>query len=177
MQTAQTSMRAHSTTKSMCAILTSTFACKLLTHFVALKVFDIRKNTEVFSLKGHTDTPTSLVVSPNGNFLLSPSFSSQVIVHDIRPFSPSPSRIHRTLVGCPAGFEQTLLRAAWSRDDGGGRVAVGGADRTVTIWEVDSGRILYKVRAVLHKNSFLLPIQLTMFPSVVARSQGHRYSG
>ncbi|KLO07911.1 WD40 repeat-like protein [Schizopora paradoxa] len=110
-----------------------------------IHVFDIRKDTEVYSLKGHSDTPTSLAVSPNGNFLLSPSFSSQVIIHDIRPFSPSPTRVHRTLVGCPAGFEQTLLRAAWSKDDGGGRVAVGGADRTVTIWDVESGKIQYKL--------------------------------
>lgn len=84
-------------------------------------------------------------LSPNGNFLLSPSFSSQVIIHDVRPFSPSPSRIHRTLVGSPAGFENTLLRAAWSKDDGGSRVAVGGADRMVCIWEVESGKIQYKV--------------------------------
>jgi WD40 repeat protein len=49
------------------------------------------------------------------------------------------------IVGAPAGFENVLSRAAWSRDDGGKRVAVGGADRTVTIWDVESGRVLYKV--------------------------------
>ena len=49
------------------------------------------------------------------------------------------------LQGAPAGFENTLLRGAWSKDDGGRRVAVGGADRMVCIWEVDSGKILYKV--------------------------------
>ena len=48
-------------------------------------------------------------------------------------------------MGAPAGFENTLLRGAWSKDDGGRRVAVGGADRMVCIWEVDSGRIQYKV--------------------------------
>jgi hypothetical protein len=37
------------------------------------------------------------------------------------------------------------LRGAWSRDDGGRRVAVGGADRMVCIWEVESGNISYKV--------------------------------
>lgn len=49
-------------------------------------------------------------------------------------------------LGAPAGFEHTLSRAAWSKEDGGKRVAVGGADRTVTIWDVENGRILYKVR-------------------------------
>ena len=48
-------------------------------------------------------------------------------------------------MGAPAGFENTLLRGAWSRDDGGKRVGVGGADRTVCIWDVDSGKVLYKV--------------------------------
>jgi Prp8 binding protein len=94
---------------------------------------------------GHTDTPTSLSLSPNGNFLLSPSFSSQTLIWDVRPFSSSPSRIHRVLQGAPAGFENTLLKGGWSKDDGGKRAAVGGADRTVTIWDVESAKILYKV--------------------------------
>ena len=94
---------------------------------------------------GHTDTPTSLALSPNGSFLLSPSLSSQTIIHDVRPFSPSPSRVHRVLHGAPAGFENTLLRGAWSREDGGQRVAVGGADRMVCVWSVESSKILYKV--------------------------------
>ncbi|KAG6884674.1 hypothetical protein C0992_005931 [Termitomyces sp. T32_za158] len=110
-----------------------------------IHVFDIRKNEQVYSLKGHTDTPTSLSLSPDGSYLLSPSLSSQTLIHDIRPFSPSSTRIHRVLQGAPAGFENTLLKGAWSRDDGGRRVAVGGADRTVTIWEVESGKILYKL--------------------------------
>ncbi|KAH8118821.1 WD40 repeat-like protein [Phellopilus nigrolimitatus] len=110
-----------------------------------IHVFDLRKGLEVYALTGHTDTPTSLSLSPNGHFLLSPSFASQTLIHDVRPFSPSPSRVHRTLLGAPAGFEHTLLRGAWSRDDGGGRVAVGGADRMVCIWDVESAKILYKL--------------------------------
>ncbi|OJT11379.1 U5 small nuclear ribonucleoprotein 40 kDa protein [Trametes pubescens] len=110
-----------------------------------IHVLDFRKNEEVYTLMGHTDTPTSLSLSPNGNFLLSPSFSSQTIIHDVRPFSPSPNRIHRVLMGAPAGFEHTLLRGAWSKDDDGRRVGVGGADRTVCIWEVESGKVLYKL--------------------------------
>ncbi|OCH94548.1 WD40 repeat-like protein [Obba rivulosa] len=110
-----------------------------------IHVLDLRKNEQVYSLMGHTDTPTSLSLSPNGNYLLSPSFSSQTIIHDVRPFSPSPARVHRTLMGAPAGFENTLLRGAWSKDDGGRRVAVGGADRTVCIWDVESGKVLYKL--------------------------------
>ncbi|PBK67092.1 WD40 repeat-like protein [Armillaria solidipes] len=110
-----------------------------------IHVYDLRKSQQVYTLTGHSDTPTSLALSPNGNYLLSPSFSSHTIIHDIRPFSSSPTRIHRVLQGAPAGFENTLLRGAWSKDDEGRRVAVGGADRAVCIWDVDSGKILYKL--------------------------------
>jgi Prp8 binding protein len=110
-----------------------------------IQVYDLRKGEEVYSLTGHTDTPCSLSLSPDGSYLLSPSFSSQTIIHDVRPFSPLPNRIHRVLQGAPAGFENTLLKGAWSKDDGGQRVAVGGADRMVCVWEVDSGKIQYKL--------------------------------
>ena len=76
---------------------------------------------------------------------MSPSLASQTIVHDIRPFSPSPTRIHRTFQGPQAGFENALLRGAWSRSDNGTRIAVGGADRTVTVWDVESSKIQYKL--------------------------------
>ena len=120
----------------------------LVSHvsFVSVQVYDFRKQEQVYTLLGHVDTPSSLSLSPNGSYLLSPSFSSHTIIHDVRPFSPSPSRIHRILRGAPAGFENTLLRGAWSKDDGGKRVAVGGADRMGCIWDVDSGKVLYKVR-------------------------------
>ena len=51
-------------------------------------------------------------------------------------------------MGAPAGFENTLLRGAWSKDDGGKRVGVGGADKSVCIWDVDSGKGLYKVSLI-----------------------------
>ncbi|KAE9408127.1 WD40 repeat-like protein [Gymnopus androsaceus JB14] len=103
----------------------------------------IPRTTPLLSLSGHTDTPTSLSLSPDGNYLLSPSLSSNVLIHDIRPFSPSPTRVHRVLRGAPAGFENTLLKGAWSRDEA--RVAVGGADRMVCVWEVETSKLLYKL--------------------------------
>ncbi|KAJ7509141.1 WD40-repeat-containing domain protein [Mycena galericulata] len=110
-----------------------------------IHIYDLRKLTLLSTLTGHTDTPTSLALSPSGAFLLSPSLSSTTLIHDIRPFSPSPTRIHRTLLGAPAGFESTLLRGAWSKSDNGARVAVGGADRTVCVWDVESARVVYKL--------------------------------
>lgn len=133
----------------------------------------MRKNAEVYSLTGHQDTPTSLSLSPNGSFLLSPSFSSQTIVHDVRPFSPTPSRVHRVLMGAPAGFEHTLLRGAWSKDDGGRRVGVGGADRTVCIWDVDSGKVLYKVRQP-SCGQYSIELHFDGFAASRAQRYGHR---
>ena len=140
-----------------------------------IQVLDLRKQEEVSVLSGHVDTPTGLAISPNGSYLLSPSFSSQAIIHDIRPFAPSPNRVHRVLSGAPAGFENTLLRGAWSREDGGRRVAVGGADRTVTIWDVESSKILYKVSCAV-----FLGLSLDIMPvfvRLVAWTQGYSDSG
>jgi Prp8 binding protein len=147
---AQTFTLARWTTRFMCVPASRILHRRVVLILMSyLQVYDLRKSEEVYTLSGHVDTPTSLSLSPDGTLLLSPSFSSQTIIHDIRPFSPAPSRIHRVLQGAPAGFENTLLRGAWSRDDGGQRVAVGGADRMVCVWEVDSGKILYKVRDTL----------------------------
>ncbi|KAJ7730042.1 U5 snRNP complex subunit [Mycena olivaceomarginata] len=89
-----------------------------------IHIYDLRKSTQLSTLSGHTDTPTSLALSPTGAFLLSPSLSSQTLIHD-----------------------HTLLRGAWSKSPGdeGKRVAVGGADRMVCVWDVESGRVVYKL--------------------------------
>jgi WD40 repeat protein len=128
--------------------------CAALDNLV--HVWDLRKAMELSTLAGHSDTPTSLALSPNGEYLLSPSLSSQTLVHDVRPFSPAPSRVHRTLLGAPAGFEGTLLRGAWSRHDGGKLAAVGGADRMVCVWDVESARVVYKLPG--HKVCFCVYI-------------------
>lgn len=115
------------------------------------QVWDIRKRAILYSLQGHTDTISSLSLSPSGSHLLSYAFDSTLIIHDVKPFSPSPSRIHRVLEGQPAGFEGDLARCDWSRDDGGRRVAVGGGDRAVTVWDVESSEVLYRLPG--HKGS------------------------
>ncbi|KZT60846.1 U5 snRNP complex subunit [Calocera cornea HHB12733] len=109
-----------------------------------VSVYDLRRREVVYTLPGHTDTIAGLALSPSHNHLLSTSFDSTAIIHDVRPFSASPTRVHRTLHGAPAGNENALLRGGWSRT-GEGWVGVGGADRTVTVWEVDSGKPVYKL--------------------------------
>ena len=88
---------------------------------------------------------TSLALSPSGHYLATYSLDSALIIYDIRPFSSDPMRVYRSLTGAPAGFESTLIRVAWSKHDGGQRIAAGGGDRTVTVWDVESGKVLYKL--------------------------------
>ncbi|GMK57632.1 hypothetical protein CspeluHIS016_0404660 [Cutaneotrichosporon spelunceum] len=110
-----------------------------------VKVWDLRTEKMAYSLKGHTDTITSLALSPNGHYLATYSLDSALIIYDVRPFSSDPMRVYRSLTGAPSGFEQTLIRCAWSKHDGGQRIAAGGGDRTVTVWDVQTGKILYKL--------------------------------
>ncbi|CAG8628194.1 15844_t:CDS:2, partial [Acaulospora colombiana] len=142
-----------------------------------IHVYDLRKGEEVTILGGHTDTPTSIALSPDGGYLLTSTLSVneqiRVIYHvTISLFTNNYSR-HSTfqpitnqntshtlryaisldlesksftsITGAPAGFENALIRGAWSRTDNGSRVAVGGADRTVTIWDVETTKIQYKL--------------------------------
>jgi Prp8 binding protein len=99
-----------------------------------------------FCRTGHTDTISGLSVSPSGSHLLSSSFDNTVRIWDIRPFAPvanpgqtTSPRLHRTLLGAPAGFDSQLRKPAW--EPSGERVAVGGADRSVTIWDVESAQV------------------------------------
>lgn len=103
-------------------------------------VYDLMRKEIVFSLRGHTDTITSLSLSPSGSYLLSTAMDNTVRIWDVQPFAPEPVpgqttnvRLHRTLTGATSGYENLLIKAAWSHD--GRKVATGGADQTCTIWE------------------------------------------
>jgi len=116
----------------------------------AIHCYDLRKRAIAYSLMGHTDTIAGMSVSPNGSQLLSSSFDNTAKIWDIRPFAPTVSttpgqspRLYRTLMGAPAGFDSQLRKPCW--DPSGDRCALGGADRTVTIWQVESAQIQYKL--------------------------------
>ncbi|WFC98911.1 hypothetical protein MYAM1_001644 [Malassezia yamatoensis] len=116
----------------------------------AIHVMDVASKQRQYSLRGHLDTIASLRLSRSGTHLLSSALDDTVRIWDVRPFAPEPQpgdssspRLYRTLTGAPSGFENLLIKAAWSSD--GERVASGGADRTCTIWDVETGKILYKL--------------------------------
>jgi Prp8 binding protein len=64
-------------------------------------------------------------------------------IWDVKPFSTVPHRLLSVLGGAPHGFDKNLIKVSWSPD--GSQVASGSGDRTVVIWHVESGRILYKL--------------------------------
>ena len=124
----------------------------------AIHAVDLATKQRPYSLRGHLDTIGSLALSRSGTHLLSSSLDDTLRIWDVRPFAPEPRpgdtespRLYRTLTGAPIGFENILMKAAWSMD--GERVASGSADRTCTIWEyvattnlsVEKGAILYKL--------------------------------
>lgn len=113
--------------------------------------FDMRKKEVAWSLRSHTNTIAGLSLSPDGSFLLSAGFDDTVRIWDVRPFAPvtnalgpnTPRRLVQTLLGAPAGFDNQLRSPSW--DPTGDKVAVGSADRTLCIWNANTGNILYKL--------------------------------
>ena len=108
----------------------------------SISVWDIRKKAVVYTLQGHQDTITSLQISPDSQSLLSNSFDGTVRTWDVRPFAPT-NRHLKTYDGAPPGIERNLIRASW--DNKGERIVAGSGDRTVVVWDVRSGKLLYKL--------------------------------
>ncbi|KAK7544944.1 WD repeat-containing protein [Phyllosticta citribraziliensis] len=107
-----------------------------------IKVWDMRKKAVAYSLMGHTDTITSLQVSPDSQTLLSNSHDSTVRTWDIRPFAPTERHV-KTYDGAPTGMEKNLLKASW--DPKGQKIVAGSGDRSVVVWDANSGKILFKL--------------------------------
>lgn len=122
-------------------------------------VFSLTSHSVTYSLRSHADTITSLTLSPNSQQLLSVGADSVLNLWNIQPFAPTVNttnptlhpRLLRSFYGAPSGFEGLLRKASWSRHEtsstqgGGSMVAVGGADRALTVWDATTGEIRYKV--------------------------------
>ena len=102
----------------------------------------MRKRAIAYTLLGHTDTVTSLSLSPDNTQLVSNSHDSTVRTWDIRPYAPADRRL-LTYDGAPAGQDRNLLKASW--DAKGERIAAGSGDQSVAIWEARTGKLLHKL--------------------------------
>ncbi|SNX82646.1 probable U5 snRNP-specific 40 kD protein (novel WD-40 repeat protein) [Melanopsichium pennsylvanicum] len=143
-----------------------------------IHIYDLARRSIALSLKGHMDTITSISLSPSGSHILSTSFDDTLRIWDIRPFAPEPNpadpkadannpRLYRTFRGTTfGGFENLLIKAGWSAD--GEKVVAGGADRTCTIWDVESASILYKLPG--HKGTCTAAVFHPKEPIVVSCS-------
>ncbi|KAL8662259.1 MAG: hypothetical protein Q9202_004864 [Teloschistes flavicans] len=107
-----------------------------------IKVWDLRKQTVVYTMTGHTDTVTSLHQSPDTQALLSYSHDGTARTWDIRPFAPADRQI-KAYAGAPPGLEKNLVRASWNSK--GDRIAAGSGDGTAVVWDAPSGSMLYKL--------------------------------
>jgi Prp8 binding protein len=122
------------------AVAVSEVASELYTAGIDpdIKVWDMRTKRIIYTLRGHTEMVTSLVMSPDNQSLLSFSHDNTVRTWDIRPFAPT-NRAIRTYEGAQKGLEQNLFRASW--DQGGKRIVAGGGDEyhSLTVWDVATG--------------------------------------
>lgn len=107
-----------------------------------IKTWDLRMKKVAYTLDGHTDTITSLAISPDSQSLLSNSHDSTVRTWDIRPFATADRQI-RVFDGAQVGLEKNLIRASWDAE--GKRIAAGGGDGSVTVWEAKTGRMLQRL--------------------------------
>lgn len=143
-----------------------------------IHIYDLTRKAIALTLRGHMDTITSISLSPSGSHILSTSFDDSLRIWDVRPFAPEPDRsdphsnaanprLYRTLRGTTfGGFENLLIKAGWSAD--GEKVVAGGADRTCTIWDVESSTILYKLPG--HKGTCTAAVFHPSEPVVVSSS-------
>jgi len=107
-----------------------------------IKVWDTRKKALLYRMKGHTDCPTGLSLSPDGAYVASNAMDSTVRIWDIRPFA-SQERCTKIFYGHTHNFEKNLLRVAWSPD--GLRISAGSADKFLYIWDAETTKISYKL--------------------------------
>lgn len=132
-----------------------------------VRVWDLRRGEEGApevrtTLPGHTNIVTHLSLNKHGSFLASNSMDGTVRVWDVRPFAPAAAaaeaaaasaggsssssataaagavaRCRAVMRGATHGREQSLVRCCW--EPSGDRVAAGGADRCVSVWDARSG--------------------------------------
>jgi len=108
-----------------------------------VRMWDARMDAEaVLTMRGHSDTITGLALSPCGAYVLSNAMDNTLKMWDTRAYVEG-EREMKSFVGHAHNYEKGLLRCAFSSD--GTRVAAGSADMCVYVWDVDKGKLAYKL--------------------------------
>ena len=68
---------------------------------------------------------------------------------DVKPYCENEKRMVRCFSGATHNFEKNLLKCCWSQD--GRMVSAGSADRTVNVWNVETGELKHRLGG--HKGS------------------------
>lgn len=94
---------------------------------------------ENLELAGHSNIVTHIALDQTGSYAASNSMDGTVRLWDCRPFSTAAAaeRCRAVLPGATHGSEQSLVACCW--EPTGDRVAAGGANRCVTVWDARAG--------------------------------------
>lgn len=107
-----------------------------------IKVWDMRHKSVYYTMSGHTDTITSLQISPDQQALLSYGHDGTAKTWNIQAFAP-PDRQIKTYAGAHTGLEKNFVRARFSSK--GDRIIAGSGDGTVVVWDAQSTKLSYKL--------------------------------
>ncbi|KAF8819855.1 U5 snRNP-specific protein [Cardiosporidium cionae] len=107
-----------------------------------IRAYDLRMDSELEALQGHTDSITGLDVSKDGRYLLSNSMDQTIRLWNIQPYLDG-KRCMGIMNGATHNFEKNLLRVRWNSSDS--LFAAGSADRYVYVWCMKTSRLLYRL--------------------------------
>ncbi|CUM47732.1 uncharacterized protein AC631_01707 [Debaryomyces fabryi] len=111
-----------------------------------IQAYDMRvMDKPVWTCEGQVDSITSIAINKDDSILLSRSLNGALRTYSAREFVPEgiPRMNPYIYDGAPSGNEYQLIRACFSTDNVS--IASGSEDKTVTIWDYKSRKILSKI--------------------------------
>lgn len=111
-----------------------------------IQAYDMRvMDKPIWTCEGQVDSITSIAINKDDSILLSRSVNGISRTYSAREFVPEgiPRMNPYIYDGAPSGNEYQLIRACFSTDNVS--IASGSEDKTVTIWDYKSRKILNKI--------------------------------